>query len=310
MSTEAVVTPLPGAEQRLASDPPAAPASPLLAMRRFLARKPKLRVVAWTVAAVAFLALLPLVYLCWYWLPLRLWDWAMAAWWHWAPAALGYLFLFCIPVWGAMLANAFASTLASLALEGEEAVVRQAQQTIRETEEDAIARLEQTDAAGLLPLLKYSRAQLEAYYAVGLSQTRKSFYNSVLAMWLGFVLLMLGVAFYVGPVEQLGLKPPSQDFRNLIMGGAAIIEFISALFLWVYRSSTAQLTYFYNRQMHSHTSILCFRIASTMETSKGDDVKRLIVEKALDWTGAPERPPLAGGRGMRALVPVLGAKAA
>jgi hypothetical protein len=299
MSTEAVVTPLSGTEQR---PPPA--------WRQLLARRPKLQIVGWTIAALAFAALLPIAWLCWYWLPLRLWDWAASEWWHWVPAALGYLFLFVAPVWAVMAASGLAGTLASLAMEGEEAAVRQAQRSIRETEEDAIARLEQTDAAGLLPLLKYSRAQLEAYYAVGLSQTRKSFYNSVIAMWLGFVLLVLGVAFYVGPVELLGLKAPTQDFRILVMGGAAIIEFISALFLWVYRSSTAQITYFYNRQMHSHTSILCFRIASTMEPARADEVKRLIVEKALDWTGTPERPPLTGGRGMRALVPVLGTKAA
>jgi hypothetical protein len=218
--------------------------------------------------------------------------------------------MFVIPIWVVMGATALTSFFADLSLAIEDAAVQQAQQTVRETEQEAISRFEQTDAAGLLPLLKYSRAQLEAYYAVGLSQTRKSFFNSVLAMWLGFILLLVGIALYVGPVEKIGLKPPTQDFKVLIMGGAAIIEFISALFLWVYRSSTAQLTYFYNRQMHSHTSILCFRIASTMETAKADDTKREIVQKVLDWTSMPARPPLIGAKGLRALLPASGPKPA
>ena len=200
--------------------------------------------------------------------------------------------------WGGAI---LASTVADLSLEIEDATVRGVQQIVSETEQDAINRLEQTDSAGLLPLLKYSRAQLEAYYTIGLNQTRRSFFNAVLAMWLGFILLLLGIGLYVGPVEKLGLTRPSEDFRTLIIAGAAIIEFISALFLWVYRSTTGQLTYYYKRQMYTHSSILCFRMASTME--KSDDVKQAIIEKVLDWSETPERPPLVGARGFRSLVP-------
>ena len=162
--------------------------------------------------------------------------------------------------------------------------------------------------AGLLPLLKYSRAQLDAYYEIGLKQTRGSFFNAVLAMWLGFVLLLVGIWLYVGPVEQLGLTRPPQNFNVLILSGAAIVEFISALFLWVYRSTIAQLTYYYRLQMHSHTSILCFRMASTME--KADDTKRAIIESVLGWTATPERPPLPGAKGLRNLMSGVGGKSA
>jgi len=115
---------------------------------------------------------------------------------------------------------------------------------------------------------------------------------------------------YVGPVEKIGLKVPSQDFRILVMGGGVIVEFISVLFLWVYRSATDQLTHFYNRQMQTHTSILCFRIASTMETAKADDTKGAIVDKVLDWTSMSKRPPLIGAKGLRALLSAGGSKAA
>jgi hypothetical protein len=120
-------------------------------------------------------------------------------------------------------------------------------------------------------------------------------------MWLGFILLLVGIALYVGPVEKLGLTRPPQEFNTLILSGAAIVEFVSALFLWVYRSTTAQLTYYYKLQMHNHTSILCFRMASTMQ--QPDEVKRVIIEKVLEWTSMPERPPLVGAKGLRTLFP-------
>lgn len=271
-------------------------------LRRFIVRRPKILLVGWGIVTLLFLTPVPAAYLCW-WIGIpQLWEWANAAWWHWLPAVFGFCFLFIIPIWVVIGASRLASFLADISLSIEDAVVLEKQKNVRETEDEAIRRLEQTDSAGLLPLLKYSRAQLDAYYEVSLKQTRKSFLHAVLAMWLGFILLLVGIALYVCPVEKLGLKPPTQDFDILILSGAAIIEFISALFLWVYRSTTTQLTYFYNRQMNSHNSILCFRMASTMDTDKADDTKQAIIEKFLDLTTMPERPPLFGAKGLRTLL--------
>ncbi len=275
-------------------------------LRRFLLKRPKVIMAGWILVVLAFLLLAPVLYLAWYDLPLRLWRFAIEAWWHWVPAFFGFMLLFAIPIWAMMGALALTGFFADLSLSIEDTVVRDAQEVVRETEQDAIKRLEQTDAAGLLPLLKYSRAQLDAYYAIGLNQTRRSFFNAVLAMWLGFVLLLIGIVLYVGPVEKLGLTRPTADFQILILSGAAIIEFVSALFLWVYRSTTAQLTYYYKRQMYSHTSILCFRMASTME--KSDEAKRAIIDRVLDWSEKPERPPVPGAKGFRALMPTGVAK--
>jgi hypothetical protein len=271
-------------------------------LRRLMARYPKWLIAGWTIAIVAFLAVLPTIYFGWYALPGKLFTWSNEIWWRWVFTWIGFVFLYLAPVYVLMGAIAVANFVTDASLSKEEMAVRFAQQAVRETEDEVLSRLEEKDDAGLLPLLKYSRAQLDAYYRVGLSQTRRSFFNSVLAMWLGFVLLLAGMALYVAPVEQLGFKPPTQDFHVIVMGGAAIIEFISALFLWVYRSSTAQLTYFYNRQMHTHTAILCFRIASTMQPEKADDTKRAIVDKVLDWSTSPEKTPLPGSKGMRAII--------
>jgi len=297
----------PGQEPR--QPPPQNPKEPLAdKLRRLLVKHPKILIVGWCIVLLAFIIVIPLAYLCWYFLPIHLWKWANDVWWHWLAAWFGFLMLFVAPIWGVMIAFTITNYVTDLALWVEEIAVRKAKQTVHETEQEAINRLEQTDQAGLLPLLKYSRAQLDAYYEIGLNQTRRSFFNAVLAMWLGFALLLVGIALYVGPVEKLGLARPTQDFQILILAGATIIEFISALFLWVYRNTTAQLTFYYKRQMHSHTSILCFRMASTMQQS--DDAKRAIIDKVLDWTEMPVRPPLAGTKGLRSLLPALGPKAA
>jgi hypothetical protein len=276
-------------------------------LRKFLIKRPRTVLLGWSIVGLAFLLLIPVAFFFWYFLPLGLWKWASAEWAHWVPAFLAYCILFFIPIWVAMLPIGLANFFAEVSFAIEDTAIHKAQEAVRETEQDAINRLEQTDAAGLLPLLRYNRAQLDAYYEIGLKQTRGSFYNAVVAMWLGFILLLVGTALYVGPVEKLGLIQPPPDFNILILSGAAIVEFISALFLWVYRSTTAQLTYYYKLQMHNHTSILCFRMASTMQ--QADETKRTIIEKVLEWTAMPERPPLVGAKGLRNLLSTTEPKA-
>lgn len=175
--------------------------------------------------------------------------------------------------------------------------LRAARERVREAEDDALNRLEKKDAAGLLPLLRYSRAQLDEYYAMGLAQTKRTFRHALVAMWLGFTLLILGLALYIGPVETLGLERPDQNFNVLILSSAAIIELISVLFLWFYRSTIGQLTFYYRLQIRNHNAILCSRIASSMKD--GDDARRAIINSMLDFSLMPERPDVQGSGGLR-----------
>jgi hypothetical protein len=270
---------------------------------QFIARNPKLLVFAWILTTAVFVSVVPVAYISW-WISIPyLSAWPSGNWLLWIPAAFGIFLLAFAPVWTLMLASYLLGYVADLSLSVEEESIRAAQTSVKETELDAIRRFENTDDAGLLPLLTYSRAQLDAYYQIGLSQTRRSFFHGIVAMWLGFALLLSGLALYIVPLDKLGLNSPTQDFKILLLSGAAIIEFISALFLWMYRSTTAQLTYLYDRQMYSHTAILCFRMASTIERIKGDETRASIVIKLLDWSAKPERPALPSGGGLAALLP-------
>jgi hypothetical protein len=154
--------------------------------------------------------------------------------------------------------------------------------------------LKASDPSGLVSLVQYSRIQLEAYYRIGLSQTEGSFRYSVIAMWIGFGVIMVGIVIRVVDLQRLGLQPPDTNISTLVIMSGAVIEVISALFLWVYRNSIRQLTYFYNRQIHSHSVLLCHRIAETMDAP--DEVKKLIVEKVLETSWKQEQESLPTGK--------------
>lgn len=275
-------------------------------LRQFLARSPWLLGCAWILSAALFISIVPVAYVAWWSLIGKLSSWAGAADGHWARwflAGPGVMALAYSPLIVACGAIGTLVVAAGGSLAREEEAISYVQRRVEIPESDATKQLENTVAAGLLPLLTYSRAQLDAYYNIGLSQTKKSFFHGIVAMWLGFALLLTGLALYIVPLEQYGLKSPNQDFKIVILSGSAIIEFISALFLWMYKSTTAQLTYLYDRQMHSHTAILCFLMAARIDPAKGDETRAAIVAKLMDWHAKPVRPALLGGRGLAAFMP-------
>ena len=156
------------------------------------------------------------------------------------------------------------------------------------------SELATADKSGLVPLLRYSRVQLEAYYRMGLTQTQRSFRHSVIAMWIGFAVIVGGLVVRIFDLTKFGLIRPDANLGMLVIASGAIIEVISALFLWVYRTSIRQLTYFYNRQIYNHSVLISQRIAETMTSS--DDIKKVIIEKLLDRSWALDLDALPSAR--------------
>lgn len=253
----------------------------------------------WLVVLVMWILTAPLLWLSWFILIPQVWHWAGSSVIKLIAALFGSLMLGCVPIWWGMAATAVTGFISSATITKETMSIDQARREVRETEADVLRQLEQSDAAGLLPLLRYSRAQLDAYYAMSLAQTRRSFLNAAIAMWLGFLILIAGIGLYIGPVELLGISRPPQEFSTLVLIGAVIVEVISALFLWVYQSTIAQLTFYYRRQMQSHAAILCFRIAASM--TDGDASKRAIIEQLIQISDLPERHALPTGERIAAL---------
>ena len=101
-----------------------------------------------------------------------------------------------------------------------------------------------------------------------------------IAMWVGFVIIIFGIVSYILPFSLVNEDLRGGNFQILTIGSGVVIELVSALFLFIFRSSTNQLTYFYNRQIFIHNALLSYKMATTM--SDPDTAKKMIIEKILD----------------------------
>lgn len=248
------------------------------------------------IALVVCVALIPLafvvVWFAWFKVLPGVWDWGFAE--FSLKSIFGgfaVFFLALLPIYapiGAFLAVAYVMEIYADEAAKKVNLLLERGSTQQANAEDELAAQDKT---GLVPLLRYSRVQLEAYYGIGLSQTQRSFRYSIIAMWIGFGVIVSGIVIRVVDLDHFGLRPLDTDVSTLIIVSGAIIEIISALFLWVYRSSVRQLTYFYNRQLYNHSVLMSQRIADTM--TNADEVKKMIIEKLLDrsWTLEPDTLP-------------------
>src|SRR5690606_11204081 len=89
------------------------------------------------------------------------------------------------------------------------------------------------------------------------------------------------------------------DRNTLVLLTGAVIEFIAAAFLWVYRFSIQQQTYYYRRQLSLHNALLAHRLATTME-AKDDSTKRSVERRLQDVEGPSSE--LHGSRGIMGLL--------
>ena len=259
-----------------------------------LITSPVLRNAALVLSLSLFPLSLALIWFVWFKLLPIVWIWAFAT--FTLKSVVGAFAVLCLailPIYGPV--GAFVATAYVLEVYADEAakkirLVVAHGSSLQSNVENELAK---HDRSGLVPLLRYSRVQLESYYAIGLTQTQRSFRYSIVAMWIGFAVILSGIIIRVVDLDHFGLRPLDSDISTLIIVSGAIIEVISALFLWVYRSSVRQLTYFYNRQMYNHSVLMSQRIADTMKDS--DEIKKTIVEKLLDrsWAFEPDTLPSA-----------------
>ena len=234
--------------------------------------------------------------------------------WEWLkliPGSFALLMIGGISVWIPGLPVLLASQVLRSYAEGTDSELTRQVDRLGVEQSEAERSLENSDKTGLIPLVRYSRMQLQAYYKIGLTQTQRSFRYSLIAMWLGFLVILAGLVYQVLPLEQLFPSKAEAEKANITVvavAGSAIIEVIAALFLWVYRSSIVQLTYFYNRQMHIHNVVMCYRMASAMK--EPDSAVASIIGKVLEQTWSIERPTAPSGKVLNEMFANSGAKSA
>jgi hypothetical protein len=135
------------------------------------------------------------------------------------------------------------------------------------------------DTPGLSQILRLSRLELQLWHNSTLKQNQRSFRYAILAMWVGFAILTVGLASAFGVA---GLESPESgllDINVVVLASGAIVEFVSGLFLWIYKSSQNQFRYFYDRQMANYDVLMAYRVADTM--AERDECKSSVVETLL-----------------------------
>lgn len=215
------------------------------------------------------------------WLP-SIWNWGFTPLtWRSILSVLGAIYLIIFPFLPLMFIGDTISGIFSLyAIEAElefNAKLKEIEKKQVEYEEI----LNENDAEGLIPLITYSRIELEQYHKIGLSQTQKSYQYSIIAMWIGFSIIAFGIMTYIIPNSYINSNLINGNFQILTIASGIITELISALFLWIYKNSIGRLTYFYNRQVFIHNALFAYKISNTMKES--DLAKKIIVEKILEF---------------------------
>lgn len=262
-----------------------------------------LMLVSFAMIAVVFAGL---AWVCWLWWMPAVWAWGFDRF-GWASliAPFGILYLVIIPFVAVWLAQAIVSFWT------EFGALRQDVASARETQKDIEAELKANDSQGLILLLSYSRAMLSEYYAIAMSQAQRSFRYCLIAMWLGFIVLIAGAIDSFIPLAQFvtlagteraviaAVEADPVDANSLVLITGAVIEFIAAAFLWVYRFSIQQQTYYYRRQLRLHNTLLAHRLTAGMHTR--DEATKMIVERLLEDMERPASE-LRGSSGISGLV--------
>lgn len=224
-----------------------------------------------------------LAYLCYLvWLP-AIWNWGFApiSWWRAILAVIGAIYLVLGPFFPYVVLS---GTLSGIGALFTEEAANEFESKIHEIEVKQSGYeqiLKENDTEGLIPLVTYSRIELEQYYKIGLSQTQRSYQFSMIAMWLGFLIIAFGIVSYIVPASFINKNLVEGNFQILTISSGIVIEVIAVLFLGIYRNSINRSTYFYNRQVFIHNALLAYKIATSMK--EPDLSKQLIIEKILEF---------------------------
>lgn len=254
------------------------------------------RFVVLSILSVVLVAgFLALAYLSWFvWLP-DLWKWgfnpiSLKA----VLSVLGAIYLLILPFTPIYAFRGAISGILQLYAEDAKSQATQHLQSVEQKQANFENIIGQKDTEGLLPLVTYSRLELEQYYLIGIEQAQKSYNNSIIAMWIGFVIIIFGIVSYILPFSLVNEDFQGGNFQILTIGSGVVIELVSALFLFIFRSSTNQLTYFYNRQIFIHNALLSYKMATSM--SDPDAAKKAIIDKILEFgsTAKVSAVPLQG----------------
>lgn len=246
------------------------------------AMKKRARAIAyWSVTVLLGLLGLVLTALAYVWLIPRIYSWGFDPLsWRAIPSAFGLLFGVLLS-WLPILPSYYLGQAAvDAVIEPEQLEDARQLQSVNQAQTELERDAEERDQDGIVEILRLSRLELDRWYTITLKQNRQSFRYAVLAMWVGFAILGVGLASAFGVTGLSDSSSAPLDIHFVVLASGTIVEFIAGLFLWIYRQSQDQFRYFYDRQMNGYGVLMAFRVANSMtepDASKASVVETLLV---------------------------------
>ncbi len=99
--------------------------------------------------------------------------------------------------------------------------------------------------------------ELREYYVISKQQARRSFSASLFICFFGIVIYVLGIVAYVFLNKNISAV-------SIIAG--TVVEVISALFFWLYREATKQLSIYHQRLGSTEKYLIAIQIIKDMQT--------------------------------------------
>ncbi len=115
-------------------------------------------------------------------------------------------------------------------------------------------------------------SELREYYVISKRQANRAFTSTLAICVLGFVVFIVGIVLSAVTEQELALY-------TTISGG--IVEVISGLFFWLYKSTTNQLNLYHERLGYTEKYLTAMQLAENMSPERKDETYRYIIEMVL-----------------------------
>ena len=124
----------------------------------------------------------------------------------------------------------------------------------------------------VIDLMMKNLAELREYYVISKQQARKSFMAALIICILGFVIFALGIiSSYFG----------NQNVVSFTTISGSIVEVISGLFFFMYKSSLKQLNIYHERLGTTEKYLIAMQLIEKTSDDKKDENYRYLMESIL-----------------------------
>lgn len=135
-----------------------------------------------------------------------------------------------------------------------------------------LSREQLEQSKDVVSLMINNVSELREYYVISKRQANRAFTSTLIICILGFVIFIVGIILSAVIGQELALY-------TTISGG--IVEVISGLFFWLYKSATNQLNLYHERLGYTEKYLTAMQLAENISPERKDETYRYIIEMVL-----------------------------